>query len=145
MQDRSVPDSRNSFSPNGQIDLLLAASEACNNVQEQTPIREVSTVAPIETPIRTSPSKAARLASVHTLLFLPKPEQKALSVARRKRLIANNKRSSRAYANPADCILWFLRHNPLAVTADNLELPIDVLVRTGTANLINLHMHHSTI
>ena len=56
-QDRSVPDSRNSFSPNGQIDLLLAASEACNNVQEQTPIREVSTVAPTETPIRTSPSK----------------------------------------------------------------------------------------
>ena len=39
------------------IDLLLAASEACNNVQEQTPIREVSTVAPTETPIRTSPSK----------------------------------------------------------------------------------------
>ena len=58
-QDRSVPDSRNSFSPNGQIDLLLAASEACNNVQEQTPIREVSTVAstPFETPIHTSPSK----------------------------------------------------------------------------------------
>ena len=58
LQDRSVPDFRNSFSPNGQIDLLLAASsEASKNVQEQTPIREVSTVAPTETPIRTSPSK----------------------------------------------------------------------------------------
>ena len=124
-QDRSVPESRNLFSPNGQIDLLLAASRACHNVQEQTPIREVSTVAAIETPIRSSPSKAARLASVRTLLFSPNPEQKAQSVARRKRLIASNKRSSRPYGNPVDCILWFLRQDRLTVTAANLELPLN--------------------
>ena len=124
-QERSVPQSRNLFSPNGQIDLLLAASEACNSVQEQTPLRDVSTVPPTATPIHKSPSKAARLETVRSLLFSPNPEQKALSVARRKQLLARNKRSSRAFGNLVDGILWFLRHDRLTSIASNLVTPVD--------------------
>ena len=124
-QDSTVSQSRTVFSPNTQLDLLLRATEQCNNIEPQTPMREVSTVATTDTPIHKSPSKEARLESVRTLLYSQDPEQKALSIAKRKRLVATTKRSSRNYGNPQDCILWFLRHERLAATALSLKLPVD--------------------
>ena len=124
-QDRSPSQSRNLFSPNGQIDLLLQASEEIDHIVHQTPTILSSTISQVATPVIDSPTKAARDEALRTRLFSPSPSTKAASVAKRKLLLRRNSQTRRSYPNPQSSILWFLRHAKLSSTAENLKLPVD--------------------
>ena len=131
-QRRSPSQSRNIFSPNGQIDLLLQASEEVDNIEHQTPTILTSAVPPVATPVVASPTKAIRDEAVRSRLFSPSPTSKAASVARRKVLLNRSSQRKRTYPNPQSSILWFLRHAKLSATAASTTLPVDFSTKYRT-------------
>ena len=123
-QERAVSQSQNDHSPNAQIDLLLRAHEAIDGIMDQTPVRGVSTVASIPTPVQHSPTKEQRLEIVCTKLFSPDVERRAISERKRKNLVLNMKNTTRRCSNPSTTLLWYLRMTKLNITAAGFKYPL---------------------
>jgi hypothetical protein len=115
-QETTVSQSLHEHSPTTHFDLLLQAHEEIDGIVQQTPLRDVSAVTTISTPVIASPTKEERLEMVRKNLFSLDAERISASELKRKNLIKNLKNTTRRCGNPATTILWYLRKRKLEVS-----------------------------
>ena len=113
-QSRIRSHSESHHSEDYQLDRLVEDA-ANHDFVTQTPMREVSSVAPVSTPINSTPTKKQRVELAASKLFTADPNAQLLAQKKRDDLMASIDKKHRKYANPKDGILWWLRSERLSV------------------------------
>ena len=98
-QSRTFSQRDTSHSEHYQLDRLAEAA-IHHDFQSQTPMREVSSVAPVSTPIIHSPTKKQPLNTASSKLFTSDPIAQETAKKKRDQLMASTKQRNRKLGNP---------------------------------------------
>ena len=95
-----------------QLDRLVEVA-IHHDFASQTPMREISSVAPVSTPVNSTPTKKQRVESTTSKLFTTDPVAQGTALKKREDLMATTEKRNHKFGNPQNGILWWLRADRL--------------------------------
>ena len=113
-QSRTRSHSDANHNENYQLDRLAEAA-VHHDFASQTPMREMSSVAPVSTPVHSTPTKKQRVESATSKLFTTDPVAQGIALKKREDLMATTEKIIHKFGNPQDVIIWWLRANRLSI------------------------------
>ncbi len=115
-QSQSTTRSLSQDSYTGDYQLKRLIDDAVHhNFAAQTPMREISSVAPVATPIHSTPTKKQCTESANSKLFTINPIAQSVALKKREDLMATYAKQVQKFGNPQNVILCWLRANRLSV------------------------------
>lgn len=113
-QSRTRSHSNANHNENYQLD-RLAEAVVHHDFASQTPMREMSAVALVSTPVHSTHTKKQRVESATSKLFTTDPVAQGIALEKREDLMATTEKRNRKFGNPQDGILWWLRADRLSI------------------------------